>query len=131
MMACIQGTISAESRGHQHDKCGPPEQNRPEIAQRVEGPENVEKNFVNHLKTQHRANRVAEPVKVEKSPIIVLEIRWENQAEDQDLGHHVGEEELELAVQAAPQHDHCDTRLDHGVRDPKSVIDDPGFLVHR
>src|SRR5579863_10389244 len=86
---------------------------------------------MNHLKAQHRAYRVTEPIKVEVGPIIVPEIRRKDQAEDQGLSNDVGEEELESAVQAASQHDDTDSRLQDRTRHPKSVIDNPGFLAYR
>ncbi len=55
---------------------------------------------------------------------------WEYYGKSDELRENVAKEELELAVQPAPEHDRSDSHLEDGMRDPERVIENFDFLVH-
>ena len=59
-----------------------------------------------------------------------MPVRGKHDGKGDELSENVAEEELELAVQATPDHDRSDSHLEDGMRDPERVIENFNFLVH-
>src|SRR5229473_5943848 len=114
----------------QHYQTRPLEQHRAQVTQGMEGPEHIEKRFVNYLETQSYADCSTKPGKV-KNGRGVVPVSRKNHGEAENLGDDVGKEKLEFAVLAAAEHSDGDHRLENGMSDPKSVIKDSNFFAHR
>src|ERR1700675_4770329 len=95
----------------------------------MEQAENIHENFMNNGKTESHAECVANPVEIEGGRITVPS-RRKYHGKGNQLGENVAEEELEFAVQSAPEHERSNGYLKHGMCDPERVIENPNFLVH-
>jgi hypothetical protein len=84
---------------------------------------------MNHGKAECHAKRVATPVEVEGSRIIVP-VRRENNREGGELNQEVTGEEFEFAMQPALEQNSADAQLEDGMCDPKRVIKKSNFVAH-
>ena len=80
------------------------------LAERVESAENVDKHLVDHGETNSNAEPIADPVEVEQKRI-AAPVCGKKHGEGDELNDDVSEEELELAVQPAPEHERSDCHL--------------------
>src|SRR5580704_4007503 len=85
---------------------------------------------MNHHETQSHADRGADPGNVKDGGIVVL-VGGKDHRESHNLRDDVGKKILERAVLAAAKHSYGNQRLENGVRDPESIVQNPDFLAHR
>jgi hypothetical protein len=57
--------------------------------------------------------------------------RREHHGKGKELGQDIAEEESELTLQPAPNHERNDPCLEQGMRDPETIIKNPDFLTHQ
>src|ERR1700687_5459021 len=129
---CDQSRIGGNRNdpGHQqHDQARPFEEHRTQIPQGMEQAENIHENFMNNGKTESHAEPVANPVEAEGSGRTPPN-GGKYHGKGNQLGENVAEEELEFAVQSAPEHKRSDGYLKHGMCDPERVIENSNFLAH-
>jgi hypothetical protein len=84
---------------------------------------------VNDGKAESHAEPVANPEEIEGS-VRTPPNGGKYHGKGHQLGKNIAEEELELAVQSAPEHKRSDSYLKHGMSDPERVIENFELFVH-
>src|ERR1700757_1359577 len=91
--------------------------------------EDVDKNLMNHGKTESHAQTVQKPVEVESRRVMVPHSR-KNDGKGNDLSKDVAKEELEFSMQSAPHHDGSDAQLEDRMSHPERIVEKFNFVAH-